>query len=92
MPTPRVQTARRFQHPTDPLHPERRLQEGLTARADPDDPDKLEQVLAGAVRRLGVPGLDIDSYELEVRVHGQESLVTTFVEDHPGIRGGHMPL
>jgi integrase/DNA-binding GntR family transcriptional regulator len=51
----------------------------FSARADPSDPDKLEQLLAGAVRRLGADADDLDSYELEVRLHGQASLVTTFV-------------
>jgi integrase len=51
----------------------------FTARADPSDPDKLEQLLTGAVRRLGTDADDIDSYELEVRRHGQKSLLTIFV-------------
>jgi integrase len=51
----------------------------FTARADPSDPDKLEQLLTGAVRRLGPDADDLDSYELEVRLHGQESLLGTFV-------------
>lgn len=51
----------------------------FTARADPSDPDKLEQLLTGAVRRLGADADDLDSYELEVRLHGQESLLATFV-------------
>lgn len=51
----------------------------FTARANPGDPEKLEQLLIGAVRRLGTYADDIDTYELEVRLHGQESLLTTFV-------------
>ena len=51
----------------------------FTARANPSDPDKLEQLLTGAVRRLGTDAGDIDSYELEVRLHGQESLLAIFV-------------
>ena len=51
----------------------------FTARANPSDPDKLEQLLTGAVRRLGADAEDVDSYELEVRLHGEESLLATFV-------------
>jgi integrase len=51
----------------------------FTSRADPTDPDKLEQLLTGAVRRLGANAADIDLYELEVRIQGDDKLLTTFV-------------
>jgi integrase/DNA-binding transcriptional regulator YhcF (GntR family) len=51
----------------------------FSARANPSDPDKLEHLLTGAVRRLGADAEDLDSYELEVRLHGQGRLLTTFV-------------
>jgi integrase len=51
----------------------------FTAKASPSDPHKLDQLLAGAVRRLGAHAAPIDLYELEVRRHGDDELLTTFV-------------
>lgn len=51
----------------------------FTAKADPNDADKLEHLLLGATRRLDADPAEIDLYEQEVRRHGSDTLLTTFV-------------
>lgn len=51
----------------------------FTARADAADADKLERLLAGAVRRHGANPADIGDFELDVRVRGDDRLVSTYV-------------
>ena len=51
----------------------------FSAKASPGDPDKLDQLLLSAVRRLGPAADKVETYELEVRRAGDMTLLTTFV-------------
>ncbi len=75
------------------LHPESldleirrlgRVVSKLRTVADPADHDTLGRLLAGAVKRDGKPGSEIDAYDMVVRRAGEQDVLLTFVATASG--------